>query len=225
VLLTAGVGTQSRAALVALVGMILVAVITGLLALRYAGALLAVVTTGVALVIAVLPLPIGQVLADPERYSETNIVQRNDLRLAALEMTRASPVVGLGPGAFPLFHQDYRTDDHVRERDLDTAYSTVLETSAELGLLGVLALYGVWVVPAVAARRLWLRDRSLLAAGVLLALDGLLVASVLESEADVLPLWFMAAMALAVGRPVGRRRPIFGSDPGDRSSGQVVGRS
>ena len=53
-------------------------------------------------------------------------------------MTRASPVVGLGPGAFPLFHQDYRDDDATTgQRDLDTAYSTVLETSAELGLLGV----------------------------------------------------------------------------------------
>ena len=94
--------------------MILVAVLTGLLALRYAGALLAVVTTAVALVIAVLPLPIGEALADPDRYSDTNIAQRNDLRLAAFEMTRASPVVGLGPGAFPLFHQDYRDDDHTR---------------------------------------------------------------------------------------------------------------
>ena len=114
--------------------MILVAVLTGLLALRHAGALLAVVTTAAALVIAVLPLPIGQALTDPQRYSDTNIAQRNDVRMAAFEMTRASPVVGLGPGAFPLFHQDYRDDDdQYRARDLDTAYSTVLETSAELG--------------------------------------------------------------------------------------------
>ena len=226
ILLAAGVGTQSRAAFVALVAMILLAVLTGLLALRYAGALLAVVTTAVALVLAVLPLPIGQALADPDRYSETNIAQRNDLRVAAFEMTRASPVVGLGPGAFPLLHQDYRDDDdHFQERDLDTAYSTVLETSAELGLLGVLALYAVWMVPAVSARRRWLRDRSRLGAGVLLALDGLLVASVLESEPHVLPLWFMAAMALALGRPGRVRTPLFAGGSDDRPSGQVVARS
>jgi putative inorganic carbon (HCO3(-)) transporter len=225
-LLTAGVGTQSRPALVAVVGMILVAVLTGQLALRHAGALLAVVTTAVALLIAVLPLSIGQALADPQRYSDTNIAQRNDVRLAAFEMTRASPVVGLGPGAFPLFHQNYRDDDdHFLERDLDTAYSTVLETSAELGLLGVLALYAVWMVPAAAARRRWLHNRSRLAAGVLLALDGLLIASALESEPHVLPLWFMAAMALALGRPSRPRRPIFGVGSDDRSSGQVVARS
>ena len=226
VLLAAGVGTQSRAALVALVAMILLAALTGLLALRYAGALLAVVTTAVALVIAVLPLPIGQALADPDRYSETSIAQRNDLRLAAFEMAKASPVVGLGPGAFPLFHQDYREDDdHYGERNLDTAHSTVLEASAELGLLGVLALYAVWMVPGAAARRRWHTDRSRLTAGVLLALDGLLVASVLESEPYVLPLWFMAAMALALGRPARVRRPIFGGGSDDRSSGQVVARS
>ncbi len=223
VLLAAGIGTQSRAAAVALVAMILVAVLTGLLALRHAGALLAVVTTAVALVIAVLPLPIGQALTDPQRYSDTNIAQRNDLRLAALEMTRASPVVGLGPSAFPLFHPDYRADDgQDRGQDLDTAYSTVLETSAELGVLGVLALYAVWILPAVAARRRWIRGRSRLVAGVLLAIDGLLTASLLESEPHVLPLWFMAAMAFALGRPGRVRRPIFGGDIGDGSSGQVV---
>ncbi len=222
VLIAAGVGTQSRAAFVALVAMILVAVLSGLLAPRYAGALLALVTTAVALVVAVLPLPIGQAIADPH-YSDTNIAQRNDVRLTAFEMTRASPVVGLGPAAFPLFHQDYRDDDdRYRERDLDTAYSTLLETSAELGVLGALALYAVWMVPAVVARRRWRRDRSRLAAGVLLALDGLLTASLLESEPHALPLWLMGAMALALGRPARLRRPLFPDGSDDRSSGQVA---
>jgi putative inorganic carbon (hco3(-)) transporter len=226
VLMVAGVGTQSRAAFVALVGMVLVAVLTGLLALRYAGALLAVVTTCVALVITVLPLPIGQALSDPQRYSETNIAQRNDVRREAFEMTKASPVVGLGPGAFALFHQDYRQDaNHYRGRDLDAPYSTVLEASAELGLLGLLALYAAWMLPAAAARRRWLRDRSRLAAGVLLALGGLLTASLLESEQYALPLWFMAAMTFALGRTGRPRHPFFPAGPDERSSGQVVARS
>ncbi len=225
VLIVAGIGTQSRAAFVALVVMTVVAVLTGLLALRYAGALLAIVTTAVALLVAVLPLPIGQALSDPQLYSDTNIAQRNDVRRAALEMTTASPVVGLGPSAFSLFHQDYRDhDDHYRQRDLDTAYSTILETSAELGLLGLLALYAVWLVPVAVARRRWLRGRSTLAAGALLALGGLLTASLLESEQYALPLWFMAAMTFALGRPRRLRRPLFPDDPGDSSSGQVVPR-
>jgi putative inorganic carbon (HCO3(-)) transporter len=223
-LMLAGVGTQSRPALVALFAMVLVAVLTGLLAVRYAGALIAVVTTGVALVIAVLPLPVGQAITDPQRLSDTNVAQRNDFRLAAAEMARHSPLVGLGPAAFPLFHQDYHRVD-VEERDLDTAYSTALEAAAELGLIGLAALYAVWVVPAAAARRRWRRDRSRLVGGTLLAFDGLLVASLLESEQRVLPLWFLAAMAVALGRPARVRTPLFPPPLDGRSSGQVGSRS
>jgi putative inorganic carbon (HCO3(-)) transporter len=223
-ILVAGVGTQSRPAFVALVAMTLVAVLTGVLAIRYAGALIAVVTTGVALVIAVLPLPFGQAITDPQRLSDTNITQRNDFRLAAAEMTRDSPLVGLGPAAFPLFHQDHHRVA-AEERDLDTAYSTALEVSAELGLLGLAALYAVWLVPAVAARRRWLRDRSQFVAAVLLAMDGLLVASFLESQQRLLPLWFLAAMAFALGRPARVRPPLFAATFDARTSGQVGLRS
>jgi O-antigen ligase len=182
------------------------------------------VTTGIALLIAVLPLPIGQAITDPQRLSDTNIAQRNDFRLAAVEMTRHSPVVGLGPAAFPLFHQDYHRVD-ARERDLDTAYSTALEASAELGLIGLAALYAVWVVPAAAARRRWLRDRSQLVAGALLAFDGLLTGSLLESEQRVLPLWFLAALMMALGRPPRVRAPLFATLNRERSSGQPGPRS
>jgi O-antigen ligase len=223
-LMVAGVGTQSRPAFVALVAMVLVAVLTGVLSLRHAGALIAVVTSVVALVIAVLPLPFGQAITDPQRLSDTNVSQRIDFRLAAVDMTRDSPVVGLGPAAFALFHQDHHQVD-AEERDLDTAYSTALEASAELGLVGLAALYAVWLVPAVAARRRWLRDRSRFVGSVLLALDGLLIASLLESELRVLPLWFLAAMAFALGGPALVRTPLFAASDDRRSSGQVGLRS
>ena len=226
VLLLAMVGTQSRPAYVALVAMILIAVLTGLLAVRHAGPLLAVAVSAVALVIAVVPLSVGQALTDPQRYSETNIVQRNDSRSAALEMTAASPAVGLGPAAFGLFHHDFRHSDADPDgRDVDASYSTVLEASAELGLLGVLALYAAWLLPAVAARRRWLRDRRRLTAGTLLAFDGLLLVAVLESQQYVLPLWFMAAMLFAQGRPIRPGLSLFGGDWLVRPSGQVMVRS
>jgi putative inorganic carbon (HCO3(-)) transporter len=222
ILLVAVIGTQSRSAMVALAVMLLVAVLTGLLALRYAGILLAVLSTGAALVLAVLPHPVGHAFTDPQRYAETNISQRNDFRQAAFEITRASPVVGLGPGAFPLFHQEYRDPDaDPTDRDLEVAYSTFLEASAELGVLGALALYAVWLVPAIGARRRWLRDRSRARAATLLALDGLVTMSLIESEQYVLPLWFVAAMAVALGHPARPRVPLFP----DNSSGQVVPRS
>jgi O-antigen ligase len=222
ILVVAGVGTQSRVALVALVVMLLVAVVTGVLTLRHAGAALAVVGSGVALFIAVLPLPLGQALTDPQRYADTTVSQRLDVRLAALDMARASPVVGLGPGAFALFHQDYRDPGADAEGGgIDTAYSTLLEAAAELGALGAVALYAVWVLPAVQARRRWLRDRSGLTAATLLAFDGVLTASLLESQQRSLPLWFLAAMALALGRPPHARTPIFGDHADPSPSGQV----
>jgi hypothetical protein len=225
-LVVAGVGTQSRGALVALVVMVVVAVLTGQLALRHAGALLAVGTTLVALVIAVLPDTVGQAVTDPQRYAETNVGQRNELRRAAFEMTRASPVVGLGPGAFALSHDDYREagEDPVG-RDVDVAFSTPLEASAELGALGAIALYAVWAVPAIRARRRWLRDRRRLVAWALLAVDGLLVASFVETAQYLLPLWFLAAMVLALSHPVRPRLPLFGGAGDEGSSGQVVART
>ena len=224
-MMVAGLGTQSRAAFAALVAMIVVAVVTGLLALRYAGALLALVTSGVALVVAVLPLPIGEALTDPQSYADTNLAQRNDVRRVAADMTRASPVVGLGPAAFSLLDQDYReADAEPSDRALDTAYSSALEASAELGLLGLVTLYAVWLVPAAAARRRWLRDRSRITAATLLALDGLVTASVVESQQLALPLWFVAALALALGRPARSRLPVLAAGPDSRSSGQVVPR-
>jgi hypothetical protein len=224
-LMVAGVGTQSRAALVGLVGMVLLAVVTGLLALRHAGALLAVVTTGVALLIAVLPLPVGQALTDPERYADANLEQQNDVRLAAAEMVRESPVVGMGPAAFSLFLQDYLDEDADVTNAGETGYSTVLEVGAELGLLGLAALYAVWLVPAIAARRRWRRDRSRLTAATLLGLDGLVAASLVGSVQYVLPLWFLAAMALAQGRRTRGRGPLFPVAGRGRTSGQVVPRS
>jgi O-antigen ligase len=226
ILLAAVIGTQSRSAMVALAVMLLVAVVTRLLALRYAGILLAVMTTGAAFVLAVLPHPIGQGLTDPERYAETNIAERNDFRRAAVEMTRASPVVGLGPGAFTLFHQDYRDPDaDPTHSDLDVAYSTFLEASAELGLPGALALYGIWVVPAIVARRRWLRARTRTLATTLVGLDGLLTMSLIETEQYVLPLWFLTAMTVALSRPRRPRLSLFPRAVPDNSSGQVVPRS
>ncbi|WP_298512461.1 O-antigen ligase family protein [uncultured Nocardioides sp.] len=231
ILLGAGIGTQSRPAFVALVAMVVVAVATGLLALRYAGALLAVVLTAVALLVAVLPMPIGQALTDPQRYADTNISQRNDLRMAAFEMTLASPVVGLGPASFALLHQDYASVDDRgdggdrAEPDLDTAYSTVLEASAELGVLGLGALYAVWLFPVIRARGRWTDDRSGVTAATLLAAAGVFTAAALETQQYTLPLWFLSAMLLALGRPEPRRTPVFGAVTSARSSGQVPPRS
>lgn len=224
VLTVAGVGTQSRTALLALLGMVLVAVATRLLSPRYAGALLGVVATLAALVVTTLPLPVGQALSDPQRYADASLAQRQDARAAALAMTEAAPLLGMGPAAYPLLHRDF-LDEDAAPVDVDTAYSTLLETSAELGVLGGLALYATWLLPAVGLVRRWREHRSALRGGVLLALVGLLTASVWEARAVALPLWFLAALSIALGRPHLVRAPLFAPRPEHRTSGQVALRS
>ncbi len=220
--LVALVGTQSQPAIIALAVMLVVAVAFRMIALRYASVLLVVVATGVAFVFAVLPHPAGQAISDPQRYAEIRFDERNEFRAAALRMTSDHPILGRGPGSFALFHQDYRDDDaDPTDLDLDVAASSALEASAELGVVGAVALAAVFVVPIAAARRRWRRDGSGITAATLLALVGMLVASLVQTSLFLLPLWLMAAVAAALGRPAPPRFALFG----DNSSGQVGSRS
>jgi O-antigen ligase len=219
-LLAAGVGTRSEAAIVALLGMVLVALMTGLLAPRHAGAVLAVLATGAALVIALQPVPVGKIVTDAHRHANQALQHQDDVRAAALDMVRESPALGLGPAAFRLLHQDHLARDARVSPPVQTG-STVLEVAAEVGLLGLVALYAVWLLPAAGALRRWRRDRSRLTAATLLALGGLLTASLVEAEQYALPLWFLAAMAHAQGRPTSRRPPIFSGPGHERTSGQL----
>jgi putative inorganic carbon (hco3(-)) transporter len=206
VLVLAGVGTQSRPAAVGLVVMTVLGVATGLLPWRRAGALLAVVVTLVAVLVAVLPVAVGDVLSDPQRYSDAGTTQRNDQRRAAWELARESPGLGHGPRAQPE----------------QTAHSTVLESAAEIGVPGTLALYAGWLLPALAAVRGWRRTRARLTGAVLVALGGLVTVSLLESQQLALPLWLLAALAWSLGRPSPRRSPLLPADPEGRTSGQVA---
>jgi O-antigen ligase len=215
------VGTRSRAAVAALGVMLLISVVFRMLPVRYAGVLMALAGASIAFVLAAMPHPIGEAISDPQRYAETRIAERNDLRDTAVRMIQERPVLGHGPGSFALLHQDYRAEDAgPADLHLDTAYSTALEVAAELGVVGALALFGVFVVPGRAVRRTWRRTRTDLAAATLLALTGLLAAALVESQQDGLPLWFLAALAAALGRPARPRIAWFD----DNSSGQVLPR-
>ncbi len=215
--LVALVGTQSKPAIIALAVMLVVAVASGMIALRYAGVLLVLVATGLAFVFAVLPHPAGEAISDPQQYAETRFAERNEFRETALRMTSDHPVLGLGPGSFALFHQDYRDEDADATHLDHDASSTPLEASAELGVLGAVAMAAVFVVPAAAACRRWRRDRSAITAAMLLALGGVLTVSLVQTAQFLLPLWFMAAVAAALGRPAGQQFPLLGHN----SSGQV----
>ena len=215
------VGTRSRGAVAALAVMLVVSVVFRMLPLRYAGVLLALAGTSIAFVLAALPHPIGEAMTDPQRYAETRIAERNDLRETAVLMIQEHPVLGHGPGSFAVFHQDFRAEDEgPADLHLDTAYSTALEVAAELGVLGAVALFGVFLVPGLALRRRWRESRSDITAATLLALTGLLAAALVESQQHRMPLWFIAALAAALGHPAGARIPWFDGN----SSGQVLPR-
>lgn len=212
ILITAVVGTQSRPAVLAMMVMLVLAVITGRVSKRHAGGVLAGVITAVALLVAVLRLPLGDVVTNAENRSQVRTLVHFDDRLAALRMIEDKPLTGHGPGAIAVIHQDYLAEvqgaevPHPRPgRDAEsqaaraTAHSTMLEAGAELGLVGLLLLYTCWLVPAIFAFRRWRLDRSPLTADVGRALAGLLVFSVLESAWAQFPLWFLAAAAFALG--------------------------
>ncbi|QIG42714.1 hypothetical protein G5V58_07885 [Nocardioides anomalus] len=214
VLLLAGIGTQSRPALVGLVVMTVLGVATGLLPWRRAGALLAVVVTLVAVAVALLPVPVGDVLSDPQRYSDPGIAQRNDQRQVAWALAREGPVLGHGPASYA-----GRED---APPDVDTAYSTVLESAAEIGVLGTLALYAGWLLPVLGAVRRWRRTRGRLTGDVLVALGALVAVSLLETQQLALPLWLLAALAWALGRPPPLRSALLPASADRRTSGQVA---
>ncbi len=133
-------------------------------------------------------------------------------------------MLGLGPGGVRRLPRGLRRRRRCGRRS--TATSTrrtapLLETTAELGLLGAGALYAVWLVPAIDLRRRWRQERSQLKGSVLVALVGLLAASMWETRTFALPLWFLAALTLALGRPRPARLPLFAPRP-TAPSGQVV---
>jgi putative inorganic carbon (hco3(-)) transporter len=183
-------------------GVVLVlAAATRLLGTGLTAALLGLAALGMALVVTVLPRPVGDALADPQRYAEATLSQRADLWQSAADMTAASPVLGLGPGAFALWYDGPGLDDSAASSG--SAHSTPLEAAADLGLLGAVALYLAWTWPAVAALRR--RRRSTFATALVVAAEGGLAVSLFESEQHRLPLWLLAATLLAVAA-AGRAR-------------------
>lgn len=198
-LLVAMVGTLSRGALVGLAVMVVFAAVTRLLSLRAVAGMAVLLVTGVGIALTVFPHAIDTSLEWKGNVAQQNVDERLDLWHAAIEMTQEHPVLGLGPGAFQLYHLDYGdpvTDS--AEASLDVAHNTYLEASAELGIPGVLALTGIFLTAVVGAWRRWRRDRDPLAGGVVAGLVGCCVAALFVSEQYFLPLWLLCALAAAV---------------------------
>jgi putative inorganic carbon (HCO3(-)) transporter len=198
-LVVAVLGTLSRGALVGLAVMALLALVAGLVRLRAAAGLAILVAGVVAVVVSVVPGLVSTSLQQKGQVADQNISERLDLWEAAGRMTVEHPVLGLGPGAFALHHDQYTTSlpDDVNH-PLDVAHNTWLEVSSELGTLGLLAFLAILVTAFAAAWSTWRRRRDPLAAAIGVALVGTAAAGSFVTEQYYLPLWLLAALAVGV---------------------------
>lgn len=202
-----GVGTLltvSRGGLVALAGMAIAAVVL-------AGARRRVAATSIAIVVVLGAILYFAAFASPaarERVLNPGSgTGRADLWKIALRMTSARPVLGVGAGNFPVTSVHYLLRPGAIKRDdlvigkPQPAHSIFLGVLAELGAVG-LALFGAIVLTcmgaALAAARLFARARDgpmeLLARSALVALVGLLVASVFLSDQYGQQLWLLLGL-------------------------------
>jgi len=202
VLVAALLGTRSRAALIALLVVVGVAVVTRTLSLPQGGAFAAVVGAGAVFVLVAGPYLSGGLTAGLGPDRDPGLVARVECWHEAVRATAQSPLLGSGAGSGVGNWTDSWTDSWTGSwtGSRPDGCSTVLQASRDLGVVGAAALVAVVVVPLAGARCRWRRDRSRLTAAVCLALSGLLVLSLVQTAQFVLPLWLLAALAAALGR-------------------------
>jgi len=142
--------------------------------------------------------------------STSSIEQNNSFRgrlsenLAAIDMWRAHPLTGIGPGNFETHYLSYAPALDLDQRaEPRSAHSLYLESLAETGLLGALAYFGLI---AFALRRAGRGRRSgngrlgLLTEGAMVALVAFLVAGLTLHQAYPRFLWLFLGLTLAAGR-------------------------
>ena len=139
--------------------------------------------------------------AQEKSFIAASNVDTRELRWqAAARMVTAHPVLGVGPGGF---REHYAAESHNAEVDEQTpvAHNMYLEVAAELGLPGFALFAGVIGVAAVASERTVRRagpgPRRTEAVAIQAALLAVLVTSTFLSEQYYLPLWSLAALAVA----------------------------
>jgi O-antigen ligase len=138
-----------------------------------------------------------------QKGSESALRGRESENLAALEMFRDYPLVGVGPGNYPLHYLDYSEqiglDPRLEQRE---AHSLYLQSLAETGIVGALALFAIlWLAlrGAWRARQTFGGRDALLGEGVFVALVSFLVAATFLHLTYPRYMWMMVGFALAAG--------------------------
>jgi putative inorganic carbon (hco3(-)) transporter len=138
-----------------------------------------------------------------QKGSASALRGRESENLAALEMFRDYPLVGVGPGNYPLHYLDYSEhiglDPRLEQRE---AHSLYLESLSETGIVGALALFAIlWLALRGAWRaRQTLGGRdALIGEGIFVALFSFLVAALFLHLTYPRYMWMMVGFALAAG--------------------------
>lgn len=199
-IVVAVLGTLSRGALLGLIAMGVLALAAGMVRLRTALGVSVVVGAVVLAVLAVVPSLVTTSLEQKGVVADKNVSERLDLWAAAGRMTLEQPVVGMGPGAFARYHDEYTTGlPQDVNHPLDVAHNTWLEVSSELGLLGLAAFVALLAIAFGTAWTAWRRRDDPLAGAVAAALVGCAVAGTFVTEQYYLPLWLLCGLAVGVG--------------------------
>lgn len=205
--------TGSQGAILGLVVMLVVALLSQQLGLRTGGAIMVLVGTASALVLAVFPSLVDERVSLQEDSTAQDVSVLADVWRTAAAMTADSPLVGLGPGSFERFGSDYAGVDDEAGVTLNSAHNTYLEVSTELGVPAALALLALLGCGLVAASRRWSRTQDPFAAAVSAALVGVLVAVFFSTQVLTLPLWLLAGLGGAWGGAPGAVRQRRSAPP------------
>jgi O-antigen ligase len=216
VMLVAVFYTQSRGAIVAVVVAMIAALLLRGLPLRHVVALAAVVVVGGMLV---LPSALEHRISDLTTLTAGGATTDSSLRgrvaenVAAVDVFRNHPIIGVGPDNFELHYLAY-----AQQIGLDTrneargAHSLYLESLAELGILGSIPFF---LLLGMGLRRAWQartaagghldRESRLLAEACFVAWLAFLVSAAALHLSYPRYLWIFLALAFSAGRLPERR--------------------
>ncbi|RSN16438.1 polymerase [Streptomyces sp. WAC 05977] len=158
---------------------------------------------------------IERAFQEKTHIAASNVDTRELRWQAAARLVATHPVLGVGPGGF---REEYAAASHNAELDEQTpvAHNMYLEVAAELGLPGFAlfaAVIGIAVTASERAVRTGTPSARTEAVVIQASLLAVLVTSAFLSEQYYLPLWALAACAVAAENRVHGRKGGSDADP------------
>ncbi|EMI16419.1 O-antigen polymerase [Rhodopirellula maiorica SM1] len=150
------------------------------------------------------------------------ITGRATSMLAAVRVTADYPLIGVGPGNFPLYNRQYAKVGGFRAHEEDrAAHCLYLHIAAEFGLLGLVLFLGMIGTTLVGLHRVWASHKetdpvmSGLAAGFAMAIFAYLLTGLFLHFSFIRFFWLILALAscvplIAARESQGQPKPVLG---------------